>query len=153
MFKFASLALLLVASAASFASESPDARVSFGPKLATSGAHVTHVARLRVVDGTPVIVQHSWVPYELCPELWSEPLTDDSLYATLRTRYDIVLRRADQRIAAVSATREHAALLDVPTRAPLLRVERVTLDDRNVPVELARSWMRPGFEIATHIER
>lgn len=115
--------------------------------------HVTHVGRLRVVDGTPVIIQHSWVPYDLCPELWSEPLVSDSLYATLRDKYEIVLRRADQRIAAVSATHEHAALLEVPTRAPLLRVERVTLDDRNVPVELARSWMRPGFEIATHIER
>jgi GntR family transcriptional regulator len=122
-------------------------------QLAAPGLHVTHVGRLRVVDGTPVIIQHSWVPYDLCPDLWSEPLVDDSLYATLRNKYDIVLRRADQRIAAVSAGREHAALLEVPARAPLLRVERVTLDDRNVPVELARSWMRPGFEIATHIER
>jgi GntR family transcriptional regulator len=116
------------------------------------GVHVTHVGRLRVVDGTPVIVQHSWVPYDLCPDLWGEPLADDSLYATLRA-YGIVLRRADQRIAAVSAPKEHASPLEVPARAPLLRVERVTLDDRNVPVELARSWMRPGFEIATHIER
>jgi GntR family transcriptional regulator len=119
----------------------------------TPGTHVTHVARLRLVDGTPVIVQHSWVPYDLCPALWEEPLVDDSLYATLRSRYDIALRRADQRLAAVSATSELAALLELPARAPLLRVEQVTLDDRNVPVELARSWMRPGFEIATHIER
>jgi GntR family transcriptional regulator len=119
----------------------------------TPATHVTHVGRLRIVDGTPVIVQHSWVPYDLCPGLWGEPLIDDSLYATLRGRYDIALRRADQRLAAVSATSELAALLEVPTRAPLLRVEQVTLDERNVPVELARSWMRPGFEIATHIER
>ena len=117
------------------------------------GAHVTHVGRLRIVDGTPVIIQHSWVPYDLCPDLWSEPLTGDSLYATLRERHGIALRRADQRIAAVAATPEHASLLDVPGRAPLLRVERLTLDDRNLPVEFARSWTRPGFEIATHIER
>jgi GntR family transcriptional regulator len=117
------------------------------------GVHVTHVGRLRVIDGTPVIIQHSWVPYELCADLWGEPLTDDSLYATLRTRYGIVLRRADQRFTAVSAGREHASLLGVPLRAPLLRVERLTLDESNLPVEFARSWTRPGFEIATHIER
>jgi GntR family transcriptional regulator len=115
--------------------------------------HVTHVGRLRIVDGTPVIIQHSWVPYELCPDLWGEPLTDDSLYATLRERYSIVLRRADQRFTAVPASREHASLLEVPARAPLLRVERLTLNESNVPVEFARSWTRSGFEIATHIER
>jgi len=119
----------------------------------TVGVHVTHVGRLRIVDGTPVIIQHSWVPCELCPDLWSEPLIDDSLYATLRDRYGIVLRRADQRIAADAATGERASLFGVPARSPLLRVERVALDDRNLPVEVARSWTRPGYEIATHIER
>lgn len=118
-----------------------------------SGAHVVHVARLRMVDGEPVIVQHSWVPYDRAPELWNEPLVDDSLYATLRERYGIQLRRADQRIGAVAANSELASLLELRTGAPLLRIERVAFDAGNVPVEFARSWTRPGFEIAMHIEQ
>lgn len=117
------------------------------------GAHVVHVARLRVVDGHPMIVQRSWVPYDRCPGLWNESLVNDSLYATLRERYGIQLRRADQRIGAEAAGDELAGLLELPLGAPLLRVERVTFDAGNVPVEFARSWTRPGFEIAMHIEQ
>jgi GntR family transcriptional regulator len=118
-----------------------------------SGVHVTHIARLRLVDGVPVVVQRSWVPFERCPELWSEPLLDGSLYATLQSRWGVELRRADQSFCAEEADAEQADLLEVAVGAPLLRVERLTLDDHNLPVEVARSWMRPGFEITTHIER
>lgn len=117
------------------------------------GAHVVHLARLRIVDAQPVIVQHSWVPYDRAPGLWNEPLVDDSLYATLRQRYGIQLRRADQRIGAEAANRELASLLELRAGSPLLRIERVAFDAGNVPVEFARSWTRPGFEIAMHIEQ
>lgn len=117
------------------------------------GSFVTYLERVRSVDGTPVILQRSWIPTQRCPDLWREELVDGSLYATLRTRYEIQLHRADQRFAAVSATRQLSELLEVPVRAPLLRVERLTFDPANEPVEFARSWTRPGFEIGTHIER
>jgi GntR family transcriptional regulator len=119
----------------------------------SAGDHVTHVARLRVVDGSPLTCQYSWVPFDLCRELWQEPLVQASLYATLRIRFGVELRRADQRVAAEAATEERARLLEIPIGTPLLRIERVVRDARNVPVEFARSWMRPGFEITTHIER
>lgn len=117
------------------------------------GGFVTFVERVRSIDDGPVILQRSWVPIKCCPNLWHDELVEGSLYATLRTRYAIELRRADQRFAAVSATRELANLLEVPLRTPLLRVERLTFDPANEPVEFARSWTRPGFEIGTHIER
>jgi GntR family transcriptional regulator len=117
------------------------------------GAEVALVARLRVVGGDPVVLQRSWVPLARCPQLVDEPLVDGSLYATLQTRWGVELRRADQSFSAEEAGEEQARLLEVPLGAPLLRVQRLTLDERNVPVEAARSWMRPGFEITTHIER
>lgn len=120
---------------------------------ASDGAFVTFIERVRSVDGTPVIVQRSWIPTQRCPDLWNEDLVDGSLYATLRTRYRIELRRADQRFAAVCATKELAELLEVSIRTPLLRVERLTFDPANEPVEFARSWTRPEFEIGTYIER
>jgi DNA-binding GntR family transcriptional regulator len=132
--------------------EPPSAELASSLQL-TRGVHVIHVARLRSVDGEPVVVQHSWVPYDRAPGLWNEPLVDDSLYATLRERYGIRLRRADQRIGAEAASGEPAELLELPVGAPLLRVERLTFDAGNVPVEFARSWTRPGFEIAMHIEQ
>lgn len=114
---------------------------------------VVFIERVRSVDGIPVILQRSWIPNHRCPDLWQEELIDGSLYATLRDRYGIDLRRADQRLAAVTASAELAQPLDVAEGAPLLRVERLTFDPANEPVEFARSWTRPGFEIGMHIER
>lgn len=117
------------------------------------GAFVIFIERVRSVDGAPVILQRSWIPSHRCPDLWRDELVDGSLYATLRTRYEIDLRRADQRFAAVTATADLAQQLEVAEGVPLLRVERLTFDPANEPVEFARSWTRPGFEIGTHIER
>jgi GntR family transcriptional regulator len=125
-------------------------RVAAGLEVA-EGEYVTYYARLRSADG-PIIVQYSWVRLDACPDLWTVPLVDGSLYATLRA-HGVELRRAEQRVAAEPAAEEHARLLQIPDGTPLLRIERVSRDARNLPVEFARSWMRPGFEITTHIER
>jgi GntR family transcriptional regulator len=126
-------------------------RVAKGLEVA-EGEHVTHYARLRSADGQPMTVQYSWVRLDAFPDLWTVPLIDGSLYATLREQ-GVELRSAEQRVAAEPATEERARLLGIPEGTPVLRVERVARDGRNLPVEFARSWMRPGVEITTHIER
>ncbi|MCC6792733.1 MAG: UTRA domain-containing protein, partial [Thermomicrobiales bacterium] len=82
-----------------------------------------------------------------------EELVGGSLYRTLEEKHDTRLRRAEQRIRAVAASRELARLLDIPVRSPLLRNERITLDDRNRRIEFAQSWARPDFELSVHLER
>jgi GntR family transcriptional regulator len=117
------------------------------------GAHVISLARLRLADGGPVALQHSWIPYGLCPSLAREPLLDGSLYKSLDHRYGIVPRRAEQRITAVSATKEQARLLQVPVHAPLLHAERRTYDGSNTAIEYVRSWTHPEYPLSIELER
>lgn len=119
----------------------------------SDGARVIRIKRLRNVDGTPALLNDSHLPYGLCPSLDREELVHGSLYRTLEERYDLRLRRAEQRIWAVAATDEVARLLQVPKRSPVLRSERITMDERNTRVEFARSWARPDFELAVHLDR
>jgi len=63
------------------------------------------------------------------------------------------LVRRRQRIRAVAAARDVAKLLEVAPRSPLLQTERLTLDEGNVRIEFARSWMRPDLELTVHLER
>jgi GntR family transcriptional regulator len=117
------------------------------------GAQVVFVARVRIVGGTPRSMHHSYLPYGEFPSLDREPLVHGSLYKTLEQVYDVRPRRADQRIRAVAATRDVAKRLEVPVRSPVLQTERLTIDERNIRIEFARSWMRPDLELTIHLER
>lgn len=98
-------------------------------------------------------MHHSYLPYGEFPSLDREPLVNGSLYATLEQVYDTRPRRADQRICAVAAARDVAKHLEVLPRSPVLQTKRLTLDERNVRIEFAQSWMRPDLELTVHLER
>jgi GntR family transcriptional regulator len=117
------------------------------------GTRVVHVGRLRKVAGVPTSVHDSYLPYGEFPSLARQPLIEGSLYQTLEQLYDVKLRRADQRIKAAPASDEVAKHLAVSAGSPVLQTERVTLDDRNLRIEFARSWARPEIELTVHLER
>jgi GntR family transcriptional regulator len=119
----------------------------------SGGAEVIYISRLRIVDGVPGALQNSWVPLGRCPSLARQDLIEDSLYTTLERTCDVTLKYADQHIRAVAAGNGEASSLQVEAGSPLLRTERITRDDRDVAVELARSWTRPEFELVTRLER
>jgi GntR family transcriptional regulator len=131
---------------------SPPAEIAQALALG-KGAHVVFVARVRSVAGAPSSMHHSYLPYGKFPSLDREPLVNGSLYRTLEQVYGTRTRRADQRIRAVAAARDVAKLLEVAPRSPLLQTERLTLDEANVRIEFARSWMRPDLELTVHLER
>lgn len=118
-----------------------------------SRARVFRFKRVRRVGDAPVLLNESYLPFGLFPSLDREELAGGSLYRTLEDRYGVRLRRADQQIRAVAATKDVARLLELPSRACVLRSERLTMDERNVRVEFARSWARSDFELSVHLER
>jgi GntR family transcriptional regulator len=119
----------------------------------SQGAQVVHIGRLRKIAGVPTSVHHSYLPYGEFPSLDREPLVEGSLYRTLEQVYDVRPRRADQRIKAAAAPEELARLLGVGIGSPVLQTERITMDERNVRIEFARSWARPELELTVHLER
>ena len=117
------------------------------------GARVIHVARVRKVAGIPTSIHRSYLPYGEFPTLAREPLREGSLYLTLEQVFDVRLRRADQRIKAVPADADVTKHLGVQIGSPVLQTERLTMDERNVRIEFARSWARPELELTVHLER
>ena len=90
------------------------------------------LTRLRLATAQPIAVLTSW----LIPSLGLR-VDDDfsaSLYALLAQR-GATPTRADQLLDAANATPHLAALLEVPRRAALLVVTRVTYDAAGRPIE------------------
>jgi len=148
----------LVASAVLLHAEEKEA----GPDVAAAleldpGAAVFEVARLRLANNRPFVLEESSFPGVRFAGLLDEPL-DGSLYELLATRFSARPCRAVESLAPVRADRRSAQLLGVARGAPLLLVERVAFDDAGAPVEFARDLFRGdrthmvvwSFDVAPH---
>jgi GntR family transcriptional regulator len=148
----------LVASAVLLHAEEKEA----GPDVAAAleldpGAAVFEVARLRLANNRPFVLEESSFPGVRFAGLLDEPL-DGSLYELLATRFAARPCRAVESLAPVRADRRSAQLLGVARGAPLLLVERVAFDDAGAPVEFARDLFRGdrthmvvwSFDVAPH---
>lgn len=128
-----------------------DARSALG--LGQSAAAVS-IRRVRLVDGCPIIVQHSWLPCARFAGLVdADPLLVGSLYAMLEARYGVRITRAKQAFTAAAANEADALALGMDPGEPVLRIVRTTYDSSNLVVEYAMSAMRPGYPIETIMER
>lgn len=119
----------------------------------TVGTSAVTIHRLRLMDSLPVVLQRSWLPYALFAGLDNDPLDGGSLYAVLESRYGISISRTRQVFTAATASKSDATWLEVKTGAPVLRVDRITFDGSNRPIEYGMSAMRSGVPIESVTER
>lgn len=113
-----------------------------GRKLRVSpAADLVHVARLRLVDGTPIALEYLHIPAALVPGLTPEQL-EAGFYAHLREVRGIVAAHAVQSIEPTVLSEDEAELLGVPVLSPALLFDRVTADTTGRPVEYVRSFYR-----------
>ena len=106
-----------------------------------SGDSVIFIKRLQSFDGAPTIVDELWLPGVLFKGLTAERLIEykSPMYALFETEFGTRMIRASERVRAVAADADAAALLDVATATPLLSVERISYSYGDRPVEVRRS--------------
>ena len=103
--------------------------------------YVVEIQRVRLADGSPISLEHAQFPADDFPGLLEQQL-GGSLYEMLESQYGLVMGRADERIEAVSATADEAALLGIKPKAALLLITRVTYDQNGSPCEFSRDLFR-----------
>ena len=104
------------------------------------GEPVVEVRRL-VLDGdVPVVLDDLWLPGAAFKGLDAAKLQDwrGPLYRLFEAEYSVRMIRAEEKIRAVAASAEEAALLQLAPGAPLLSVERRSFTYGDRPVELRR---------------
>jgi GntR family transcriptional regulator len=99
-------------------------------------APVLRLERVRSSDGVPVVLEDSWLPAELFPDLLGRPLTG-SLYELMRDGYELAPVGAVEKLEPVVARRHEAAVLEVAEGVPLMLVQRTAYAAGGVPVEYA----------------
>jgi GntR family transcriptional regulator len=96
---------------------------------------VIQIDRLRFVQGEPIVLVTTYLPYALCPELLAADLTQQSLYAFLEQEYDLLIVRGQRILEAVLANEYEAELLQVKSGAPLIMLDSVSYLEDDRPIE------------------
>jgi GntR family transcriptional regulator len=116
-----------------------------------SGDPALQVRRILSYRGTPVVLDDIWLPGALFKGLSAERLTEyrGPLYRLFEAEFGVPMIRAEEKIRAVAADADAAALLQVPAGAPLLSVERLSHTYGDRPVEVRRGL----YNTASHFYR
>ncbi len=106
------------------------------------GALVLALQRLRTVAGGPFMLERTWVPATLLPDIAPAEFGGEDWYATLRNRYGIALVRAVESLEPVLLRPDEADCLDDIPGRPALLLSRTAFDAADRPIETARAIVR-----------
>ncbi|MFF9408037.1 GntR family transcriptional regulator [Streptomyces anandii] len=116
-------------------------------------AGIRYIARVRLVDGSPMAIEYLHVPVDLVPDLTEDELERGDLYEHLRERHGVQVSEAQQSIEPTVVTRSEGELLGVPELSPALLFERLTSDTHDRPVEYVHSVYRGDrYRIVSRLE-
>jgi GntR family transcriptional regulator len=101
---------------------------------------VIFVRRVLAFNNRPTILEDIWLPGTPFKGLTQETLSADrgAMYALFESQFGVRMVRAEEKIKAIGASTDAAALLHVPLHHPLLSVERIAYTYNDVPMELRR---------------
>ncbi len=119
----------------------PDFEVQEQLKLA-EGKKVYRIKRLRFAGKEPIGIQDVYIPADRCQGIGELDLENDSIYRFLAEEKLLNLKNAKEKLEAVSADGEHAALLGIQAGDPVLFTRRLTTLTGDIPIEYSLSWYR-----------
>lgn len=105
-----------------------------------AGETVVTIRRLLCMNQSPVLVDDIWVPGGAFRGLTFELLSANKapLYGLFESEFGVSMVRAEEKLRAVAATPEIAALLQVEAGMPLLQVDRISYTYGDRPMEVRR---------------
>lgn len=121
-----------------------------------AGAVVVKIRRLRYLDNLPISVDESYFPLDVGLDLASKDLVNRDIFLIIENDLATELGKAQLAIEAAQADGGTAKLLDVPTGAPILRIERLTYSAAGRPIDFEYLYYRSDrfrYELAIQRSR
>jgi GntR family transcriptional regulator len=106
-----------------------------------AGGRVHVLQRLRTAKGEPIAIENIQLSAARFPDLLEHDLAG-SLWALLRSRYEVHPAKADARIVAVTLDKFEADALGARPGSPAIVLTRTVYDTEDAVVELARDVYR-----------
>jgi GntR family transcriptional regulator len=115
---------------------------------------VYHLLSKRVVNGEPVYLEESFIPFRLVPDIEKVDFSRHSLYSILQEKGIKKIFKVIQTIEISQARVENAGHLDVRSGMPVLVVHRLLLSSDSTPLAYTRFLGRSDrYKFQTEFER
>ncbi|HEU5138381.1 MAG TPA: GntR family transcriptional regulator [Bacillales bacterium] len=107
-----------------------------------SDTEVFDLKRLRCANDEPIILETSYIPKTIIPELSVEQLDHYSLYDYMEQVYDVSVTKAKEIFEPVLVRDYESHYLEIQEGRPALMLDRLAYDAKGTPVEFCRSIVR-----------
>jgi GntR family transcriptional regulator len=115
--------------------------------------HLIYIKRLRLVNSEPVLLQETFIPRHICPQLLEENLETTSLQEIIQDHCGIPITRVQDYISIASLTRTECELLGLSSECVALMLEQL-LFSRAAQISYTRSLKHPErFKFFIELER
>lgn len=105
------------------------------------GSSIVHIARIRLLNAKPTILEHIALPESLFAGLRERGKNiPNALYEHYQSQYGVSVHYAEEQLRAVTASPQTAKLLKLAKATPVLEIKRRALSLGGTPVELRVSW-------------
>lgn len=108
-------------------------------QLPEENIRVTKLVRVRLANDEPILLENTYIPVYLCPDLAEYDFEKGSLYNVLDEQYHLILENAEEHYETVPMTPREAELLQCQEYTCAFSIERITFLDTGVPVEFTRA--------------
>ncbi|GGI65492.1 MULTISPECIES: GntR family transcriptional regulator [Enterococcus] len=102
---------------------------------------VYKIIRLRLLDGAPYVLEHTYMPTELVPDL-NPSILEKSIYEYLHQQLGITFAGAYRKLKADKADQLDKTYLNCEASDPILEVEQIVYLKDGQPIEYSRSRNR-----------
>ncbi|MGI8384227.1 GntR family transcriptional regulator [Robertmurraya sp. P23] len=106
------------------------------------GEEIVIIKRLRNVNGIPISIEESFIPYKYCPDIDHRITNNHSLYQMLESEYGITLVKAKEYMKVKLAEESDSKLLRIRSESPCVLREAVAYDDQGQSIEFSTSLTR-----------
>lgn len=106
------------------------------------GERAYELIRLRLVDDEPLLYSRTYLPEKIFPDLVLADLNEDTLYGVMKKKYHQISVLAFEDVQAVNLDAHEAEHLKVTENAASLKINRKTINDKNIPVEFTQALAR-----------
>jgi GntR family transcriptional regulator len=107
--------------------------------LPDSDRLVSRISRVRKANNVPILIEKTYIPHYICPDLLEHDYEHVSLYRTLTEEYRIELDNAEEIYEVGLLTSSEAKELGCKRNQPAFSIQRLALRKDGRPVELTRA--------------
>ncbi|MCM3569252.1 GntR family transcriptional regulator [Neobacillus mesonae] len=110
-------------------------------------AKIFKIHRVKIENDVPIMLEYTYLPYEICPTLTTDDINNDLIYNILQKKYQVSLDKVKVFIKPYVVKDEEAERLQVESGTPVFKWERFTYTHQGDIVEYSTFIDRPDKTI------